>query len=430
MSDGDRQQRPKSGESARPNEAGDESFAPRDGAHPLASREERIAAEQPRARYQRMMEERGAIANSLAHRMTVMRKASGDASGKPAIPSAGGALDGRTRQTMERELGAPLGDVKVGTGGESATAAKQLGARAFTVGNEVHFGEGEYSPGTRQGDQLLAHELTHVVQGQRAGIQRKAEGGEEHDGPEVSNPEEPAEVEADAVSEDVADKLHGGGGGKDEKDEKKKGARPGKEAAPAVAAKLDSALKIFRAGGKKRGDHVFNNGLGKALGDMSAVAAGSVSSGGKTLSASLTAMQTSVSTDAFHITVDKGAGPAAGDENSQLFGKAVAATMAAFRAFIRALEGAESAPAGSGDKEQKALATAATALEGKFADMVANAFDAAAAALASKSDKKLIATGQATLKGLSGVFTAAVTSATTSAAPKKDAAGGGKPPKK
>src|SRR5437763_293083 len=83
--------------------------------------------------------------------------------------------------------------------------------------------------------------------------QRKADDGDAgHDGVEVSHPGEPAEVEADAVSEKLADKLHGG-------EQAKAGAgdraeKPGRQQAPAVAAKLTAGLKIFRAeGDKKRG---------------------------------------------------------------------------------------------------------------------------------------------------------------------------------
>lgn len=64
---------------------------------------------------------------------------------------------------MEPQLGADLSAVKVGTDGKSATAAEQLGARAFTVDGEVHFGSGEFAPGTKEGDRLLAHELTIAV---------------------------------------------------------------------------------------------------------------------------------------------------------------------------------------------------------------------------------------------------------------------------
>jgi hypothetical protein len=171
--------------------------------------------------------ERREVAQSLDRRMAAMRKASGEAKEPAAIPKGGGSgLPDTVRARMEPKLGADLSGVRVHTAGESATAAGQLGARAFTVGSDVHFNSGEFAPGTKEGDKLLAHELTHVVQGQRSGVQRKAEpereaaGGGEHAAAggegQVSHPDEPAEKEADGVSEKVADELHGGekGGGK------------------------------------------------------------------------------------------------------------------------------------------------------------------------------------------------------------------------
>ena len=186
--------------------------------------------------------EREEAAASLRQRMTVMRKASGGA-GPAAIPQGGGApLPGGVRSRMEPRLDADLSSVRVHTGGESAQAATSLGARAFTVGSDVHFGAGEFSPGSREGDKLLAHELTHVVQGERSGIQRKADEGAAPAngaadpaaasapgaaapgaaapgataapttggaGADVSHPDEPAEKEADAVAEHVAGDLHG-----------------------------------------------------------------------------------------------------------------------------------------------------------------------------------------------------------------------------
>jgi hypothetical protein len=165
-----------------------------------------------------------------------------------AIPQSGGSpLPATTRQSMERELGADLSDTKIHTGADSAKAAEGMNARALTVGNRVHFGAGEFAPGTKEGDRLLAHELTHVVQGQKSGVQRKADdsgGGDVSGGAEVSQPHEPAEKEADGVGDRVADKLHAGGGQKP--DDAKGGGSPhdlasspqAPQAAPAVAAKL------------------------------------------------------------------------------------------------------------------------------------------------------------------------------------------------
>src|SRR5437764_147493 len=96
-----------------------------------------------------------------------------------------------------------------------ADAAGGLNAKAFTTGNDVHFGSGQYQPGTKEGDRLLAHELTHVVQGGGADVQRKADGdaGGEEDPLDVSDPGEPAEVEADAAADRITDQVHGGDAG-------------------------------------------------------------------------------------------------------------------------------------------------------------------------------------------------------------------------
>ena len=66
--------------------------------------------------------------------------------------------------------------MRIYTGGPAAEAAYAVNARAFTVGRDVVFGAGQYAPGTSEGKQLLAHELTHVVQQRGMGryIQRVA----------------------------------------------------------------------------------------------------------------------------------------------------------------------------------------------------------------------------------------------------------------
>jgi hypothetical protein len=137
---------------------------------------------------------------------------------EPIPNTTGAALPEGVRHRMEPQLGADLSGVRVHAGGESAHAADQLGARAFTVGNDVHFGAGQFSPNTKEGDKLIAHELTHVVQGQKSGVQRKADSDahatEEAEAQEhVSQPDEPAEKEADAVADHVGEQLHGDGGG-------------------------------------------------------------------------------------------------------------------------------------------------------------------------------------------------------------------------
>lgn len=182
--------------------------------------------------------EREDVAKSLRHRLAIHRKADDEPAAEATIPKgAGQPLSAGVRKKIEPKLGAELGDVRVHTGSDSAQAATQLGARAFTTGRDVHFGSGQFAPGTKEGDRLLVHELTHVVQGQRSGIQRKeahdSDATGEHAGHEVSQPGEPAEQEADAVADKVTEDLHAPGGDKGAKDAKKDKQNGGAEAASA-----------------------------------------------------------------------------------------------------------------------------------------------------------------------------------------------------
>jgi hypothetical protein len=76
----------------------------------------------------------------------------------------GHALADEAKRPMEQAFGADFGDVRVHTDAESDSLNKQLSARAFTTGQDVFFAEGQYSPGSADGQYLIAHELTHVVQ--------------------------------------------------------------------------------------------------------------------------------------------------------------------------------------------------------------------------------------------------------------------------
>ena len=87
---------------------------------------------------------------------------------KPAAESHAQGLDAATRSLMESGFGESFGDVRVHTGGEAERMNEDLGARAVTRGRDIYFGRGEYNPSTQDGKELLAHELTHVVQ-QRGG---------------------------------------------------------------------------------------------------------------------------------------------------------------------------------------------------------------------------------------------------------------------
>jgi hypothetical protein len=81
-----------------------------------------------------------------------------------ATASGGRPLDGATRGRFEDGLGADLSAVKVHTDSSSDTLCRSLSADAFSTGRDVFFSSGTFNPGTKSGDHLLAHELTHVVQ--------------------------------------------------------------------------------------------------------------------------------------------------------------------------------------------------------------------------------------------------------------------------
>jgi hypothetical protein len=68
------------------------------------------------------------------------------------------------QRAMEERMGDSLGDVRVHTGPQAASACEEINARAFTVGNHVAFNSGEYDPESAEGQHVLAHELAHVRQ--------------------------------------------------------------------------------------------------------------------------------------------------------------------------------------------------------------------------------------------------------------------------
>ncbi len=86
--------------------------------------------------------------------------------GEPLLPDQRAYFESRLDHNFE--------DVRVHTGEESSSAARALNARAFTFGQDIHFGPGAYAPLTGAGFHLLAHELAHTIQQNRdLMIQRK-----------------------------------------------------------------------------------------------------------------------------------------------------------------------------------------------------------------------------------------------------------------
>jgi hypothetical protein len=80
------------------------------------------------------------------------------------LHTPGQPLDAQTRAFMEPRFGHDFSQVRVHTDAKAAESARAVNALAYTVGRDVVFGVGQYSPGTSDGKRLLAHELTHLVQ--------------------------------------------------------------------------------------------------------------------------------------------------------------------------------------------------------------------------------------------------------------------------
>jgi outer membrane protein OmpA-like peptidoglycan-associated protein len=129
---------------------------------------------------------------------TMQRKA---ASGAPAshvppivhdvLHSPGQPMDVQTRAFMESRFGYDFGHVRLHVDGKAAQSARAVDAFAYTVGKHVVFGAGRHEPTTRAGRELLAHELTHVVQQGQAS---------ETSVMSIGRADDPCEKEADRVA--------------------------------------------------------------------------------------------------------------------------------------------------------------------------------------------------------------------------------------
>jgi hypothetical protein len=88
------------------------------------------------------------------------------------VNSPGEALDAETRGAVEARFGHDFRDVRVH---READEASEVGAAAFTVGQDIVFAPDQYAPNTPEGAFVLMHELTHVMQADRAGVPGDAE---------------------------------------------------------------------------------------------------------------------------------------------------------------------------------------------------------------------------------------------------------------
>lgn len=99
-------------------------------------------------------------------------------------------LDSATRAFFEPRFGRDFSDVRIHTDPVAQQSAREVNARAYTVGNDMVFAANQFSPGTQEGCSLLAHELTHVVQQvteHRRHIQRQPDPNRETSAEEADN---------------------------------------------------------------------------------------------------------------------------------------------------------------------------------------------------------------------------------------------------
>lgn len=106
----------------------------------------------------------------------------------------GQPLDSGVRRQMESGMSADFSNVRVHTDSKADAMSQSLGAKAFTTGSDVYFRQNAYNPGSSSGRELIAHELTHVVQQSGSTVQTKLT---------VNEPGDRYEQEADRVAHAV-----------------------------------------------------------------------------------------------------------------------------------------------------------------------------------------------------------------------------------
>lgn len=97
------------------------------------------------------------------------------------LGSSGRPLDAATRDFFEPRFGHDFSQVRVHTDEKAASSAQAVNAQAYTVGKNIVFGAGKYAPNNREGQRLIAHELTHTVQQSGSAVQGVSKIGQPDD---------------------------------------------------------------------------------------------------------------------------------------------------------------------------------------------------------------------------------------------------------
>lgn len=140
----------------------------------LKEKKEKVQEEQkPRKKLARepLQQLQQKVGNQTVQRMVVQRSGEGGSNLDEETTrriqterSGGEALDGDVQASMSQSFKQDFDGVRVHTSAESDALNRELGAKAFTTGKDIFFRSGAYDPASKGGQQLIAHELTHVVQ--------------------------------------------------------------------------------------------------------------------------------------------------------------------------------------------------------------------------------------------------------------------------
>lgn len=143
------------------------------------------------------------LGNSAVQRLLAQRSADGPSELDEVTAKAindergsGQSLDQGIAQKAGAVMDQDFSNVNVHTGEKADSLNQQLQAKAFTVGSDIFFRDGQYNPGSSEGQELISHELTHVVQqgASQTDVQGKMT---------VNDPNDQYEAEADAVADTV-----------------------------------------------------------------------------------------------------------------------------------------------------------------------------------------------------------------------------------
>ncbi|HAB98266.1 MAG TPA: hypothetical protein DCE71_00385 [Parachlamydiales bacterium] len=161
----------------------------------------RATADHPARGRQLMLQMQRQYGNRYVQRVVELsRQGAGEAEATPEVEAAieqarggGRSLDAGIQRQMESAFGTNFSGVRVHTDSTADALNQSLSARAFTTGQDIFFRQGEYNPGSSSGKELLAHELTHVVQ-QTGTVRGKLA---------IGQPDDAYEQEADQVAKTV-----------------------------------------------------------------------------------------------------------------------------------------------------------------------------------------------------------------------------------